>query len=70
MEDKFNKMTMRYSVSVREYFMILRLAIHHITGDYIEKSVGIAQYEKSDEVYKCACDLLLALQKKERRKNG
>ena len=51
-EQIFNDLTCEYCTSAREYFMILRLAIYHITGNSLEKSHEIAQYEKTDEVYR------------------
>lgn len=57
----FDDLTLEYCTSAREYFMVLRLAILHITGDYLEKSHEIAQYNKSDEIYKLAIKILKAL---------
>ena len=60
-EQIFDDLTREYGTSVREYFMVLRLAIYHITGDYLEKSYEIAQYDKSDEVYRSAIRILKVL---------
>lgn len=60
-EQIFNDLTCEYCTSAREYFMVLRLAILHITGDYLEKSYEIAQYDKSDEIYKLAIRILKTL---------
>lgn len=60
-EQIFNDLTCEYCTSAREYFMVLRLAILHITGDYLEKSHEIALYDKSDEVYKLAIRILKTL---------
>ena len=61
LEQKFEELTREDNITVREYFMILRLAIYHITGDYLEKSYEIAQYDKSDEVYRTAIRILRVL---------
>lgn len=61
MEKRYNDLSMECSISAREYFMILRLAIYHIDGKYIETSVDIAQYEKTEEIYKQAIKIMLAL---------
>lgn len=60
-EQIFNDLTCEYCTSAREYFMVLRLAILHITGDYLEKSHEIAQYDKTDEIYVMAIRLLKTL---------
>lgn len=65
MENLFNEITKVLCVSVRKYFMVLRLAIYHTDGEYLETSAEIAQYDKSDDVYKCAIRILQALQRKE-----
>lgn len=62
LEQKFDNLTREYCTSAREYFMVLRLAIYHITGDYLEKSHEIAQYNKSDEVYRTAIRILRVLE--------
>ena len=64
MEQQYNDLTMRYAISAREYFMILRLAIYHIDGVNKETAYEIAQYSKSNEVYRCACEILKALPRK------
>lgn len=60
-EQIFNDLTCEYCTSAREYFMVLRLAILHITGDYLEKSHEIALYDKSDEVYRLSIRILKTL---------
>ena len=61
MEQKFNDLTTEYSVSAREYFYVLRLAIYHIDGVATSTSLEVAQYDKSTEVYRCACNILNAM---------
>ena len=61
MEELYNKLTREYATSVREYFMVLRLAIYHITGENLESSYKIAQYEKTEEIYKLAIKILKAI---------
>lgn len=61
MEKLYNELTKECATSAREYFMILRLAIHHIDGRYLATSAEIAQYEKTEEIYKQAIKILLAL---------
>lgn len=60
-EQIFNDLTREYCTSAREYFMILRLAILHITGDYLEKAYDITLYQKTDEIYVMAIRLLKTL---------
>lgn len=64
--EKYDVLTTKYSVSAREYFMILRLAIYHIDGENLETSYKIAQYDKSNEIYESACKMLEALYGKEK----
>lgn len=61
-QEKFERLTREDNISVRKYFMVLRLAIYHITGDYLKKSHEIAQYDKSDEVYRTAIRILRVLE--------
>lgn len=61
MEQKFNDLTTEYSVSAREYFYVLRLAIYHVDGVATDKSIDVARYEKSDEVYRVAINILNAM---------
>lgn len=63
---RYDELAEKYSISAREYFMVLRLAIYHIDGEYLETSYKIAQYKTSNEVYKCACELLTTLHNKRR----
>lgn len=60
-EQIFNDLTCEYCTSAREYFMVLRLAILHITGKFLEKAHEIAQFEKTDEIYVMAIRLLKTL---------
>lgn len=68
-EEKYDILTTKHSISAREYFMILRLAIYHIDGENLETSYRIMQYGKSNEVYESACRILEALYEKEGVKN-
>lgn len=61
MDKLYDELTKEYATSAREYFMILRLAIYHIDGEYLETSADIAQYEKTEEIYKQAVKILLVL---------
>ena len=63
MEQKFNDLTTEYSITAREYFYILRLAIYHVDKVATDKSIDIARYKKSPEVYRCACNILNAMYK-------
>ena len=65
MEDLFNELTKVLCISARKYFMVLRLAIYNTDGEDLKTSAEIAQYDKSDDVYKCAIRILQALQGKE-----
>lgn len=60
-EQIFNDLTRERCISAREYFMILRLAILHITGDYLKKSHEIALYDKTDDIYRLAIRILKTL---------
>ena len=61
MEQKFNDLTTEYSVSAREYFYVLRLAIYHVDGVATDKSIDVVRYKKSDEVYRVAINILNAM---------
>lgn len=61
MEQKFNDLTREYCVSAREYFYVLRLAIYHVDGVATDKSIDVARYEKSDEIYRVAINILNAM---------
>lgn len=61
-EQKFEELAREDNISVRKYFMVLRLAIYHITGDYLEKSHEIALYDKTDEIYRTAIRILRVLE--------
>lgn len=62
-EKMFNDLTCEYSITAREYFMILRLAIYHIDKVYLEKSSEVARYDTSSKIYHCACNILTTLHK-------
>ncbi len=64
MKEKYNKLTEKYSVTAREYFYVLRLAIYHVDHKELESSYAIAQYEKSNAVYACAVNILNSLYEK------
>lgn len=63
--DKYDMLTTEYSISAREYFEILRLAILHVDGAWEDTSYKVMKHEKSDEVYKCAIEILNTLHKGE-----
>ena len=63
MQEKYNTLSDEYAISARTYFMVLRLAIYHLTGEYLETSVEIADAEKSEEVWKLGCEILKTLYK-------
>lgn len=65
MEKLYNDLTMELAISAREYFMVLRLAIYHIDRRYLKTSVEIAEYEKNDQIYRCAIEILKGLKKGE-----
>ena len=56
--DKYDMLTTEYSISAREYFEVLRLAILHVDGVWEDTSYKVVKHEKSDEVYKCAIKIL------------
>ncbi len=64
-EEKYSILATDYAVSARKYFMILRLAILHVDGVWEESSYKVANYDKSDEVYKCAIEIINTLYKGE-----
>lgn len=61
--DKYDILTTMYSISAREYFEILRLAILHVDGAWEDTSYKIMKYKKSDKVYECAIRILNTLHK-------
>ena len=63
MEKKFNDLTERYCISARKYFYVLRLAIYHTDGVATDKSIDVARYAKSPQVYECGCKILNAMYK-------
>ena len=46
--NKYDKLAMVKPVSAREYFAILRLAIYHIRGIWLDTAYKIAIYEPTD----------------------
>lgn len=64
--EKFERLAEEYSISAREYFMVLRLAIYHITGEYIESSYKITQYVITDDIYRLAIRVLRTLNEETR----
>ena len=61
LRNKYEKLATEYSISAREYFMILRLAIYHITGEYLETAFDITQYVITEDIYRVAIRILKAL---------
>ncbi len=57
-QEKFEQATMDYCISAREYFMILRLAIHHLSGAYLKTSAEVAQYDTTEPMYHLAYRLV------------
>lgn len=61
--DKYDILATKYSLPAREYFEILRLAILHVDKAWEDTSYKVVKHEKSDEVYKCAIEVLNVLYK-------
>lgn len=61
LRNKYEKLATEYSISAREYFMILRLAIYHITGEHLETALDITQYVITEDIYRVAIRILKAL---------
>ena len=61
MEQTFDDLTQEYCISVREYFYVLRLAIYHVDKVVTDKSIDVARYAKSPQVYECGCKILNAM---------
>lgn len=61
LKEKFDTLASELAISAREYFMLLRLAIYHADGIYLQSSTEVAQYKSSDDVYHCAIKLLKQL---------
>ena len=59
--EKFNKLSEEFNTSAREYFMVLRLAIYHTTGEYLESSYAITQYSITEDIYRTAIRILRVL---------
>lgn len=70
MEKIYNDLSKVCAISAREYFMILRLAIYHIDGKYIATSVDIMEYEKTEEIYKQAIKVMLALNERKMKRQS
>lgn len=56
--DQYDILATEYSISAREYFEILRLAILHVDGVWEDTSWKVVKHEMSEEVYKCAIKIL------------
>lgn len=63
---KFERLAEEYSISAREYFMVLRLAIYHTTGKNLESSYEITQYPITDGIYRTAIKVLRTLNEEAR----
>lgn len=61
--DKYDMLATEYSLSAREYFEILRLAILHVDKVWEDTSYKVTQHKMSDEVYKCAIKIINVLYK-------
>lgn len=66
LRDRYDKLATEHATSAREYFMVLRLAIYHITGEYIESSYKITQYVITDDIYRLAIRVLRTLNEETR----
>lgn len=64
--DKYDILTTEHSISAREYFEILRLAILHVDGAWEDTSWKVVKHEKNAEVYKCAIEILNTLYKEKK----
>lgn len=62
-QEKFEQATMDYCISAREYFMILRLAIHRLSGKYLKTSAEVAQYDTTEPMYHLAYRLVRTIGK-------
>lgn len=58
LEKQWSDLATNYNVSAKEYFTVLRLAILHVDGVWEESSYKVANYDKSDEVYKFAIEII------------
>lgn len=61
MKDQYNKLADDKTLSAREYFEILRLAIYHIDRQWCSTSVDVTAYDISDKIYRQAIEILKAL---------
>lgn len=61
MEQKYTDIVEKKTMTAREYFMVLRLAILHVDHKYLETSYAITQYTITPDVYECACRIAEAL---------
>lgn len=61
MSERWEQVAKDKSLTAREYFAILKLAIEHIDGKYLDSSYEVAIYNKSEEVYRQAVQLAKAL---------
>lgn len=69
-EQRYDDLSEKYAISAREYFAILRLAILYIDGENLDTSFKIAQYDKSELIYECACQLMATLDVFRDKKRG
>ena len=53
-QEKFEQATMDCGISARDYFLILRLAIHRLSGVYLKTSAEVAQYDITEPMYQMA----------------
>ena len=64
LQDKYDDLSSKYSISAREYFLILGLAIYSVDKTYLESSYKIATFNASEKALKVACELLKTLHNK------
>ena len=63
---EYMKLSDKYVISAREFFMVLRLALFHVLGIYAESSADVMKATETDEVWECACNILNTLYKEKR----
>lgn len=66
--DRYDILTTEYSISAMKYFEVLRLAILHVDKVWEDTSYKVVTHEKSDEVYKCAIEILNVLYKENNKR--
>lgn len=57
----YDKMSVEYNISAREYFVPLRLAIYWKDKEYLKGAAEIVCHHKSKAVLDTACELLKVL---------